>query len=154
MRAMTPAVPLEVTAVGIPASGLSQQGGVTYFTVEVLPENGASYQVQKRYRDFVALKDLRKGLRKQMSASKGERLREIDRNPNGSVPFRTSFVALATSTPTSRGSTLPLARVRAWKNADMDWRGEVVEVLFQAAMQVYRQYFSRSSAISSGTSAV
>lgn len=53
------AVPLGVSAVGIPACGLSKQGGVTYFTVEVVPEQGATYQVQKRYRDFYALKDLR-----------------------------------------------------------------------------------------------
>lgn len=49
--------PLGVSAVGIPASGLSKQQGVTFFSVDVVPEKGASYRLQKRYNDFDGLKD-------------------------------------------------------------------------------------------------
>ena len=49
--------PLGVSAVGIPASAVSKQGGVTYFGVDVVPETGGSYRVQKRYNDFDQLKD-------------------------------------------------------------------------------------------------
>ena len=48
--------PLGVSAVGIPASALSKHEGVT-FGVDVVPETGASYRVQKRYNDFDQLKD-------------------------------------------------------------------------------------------------
>lgn len=49
--------PLGVSAVGIPASALSKHEGVTFFGVDVVPETGASYRVQKRYNDFEKLKD-------------------------------------------------------------------------------------------------
>ena len=49
--------PLGVTAVGIPSSGILNYQGVTFFTIDVVPEIGASFRVQKRYNDFDALKD-------------------------------------------------------------------------------------------------
>ena len=49
--------PLGVSAVGIPASAVSKQGGVTFFGVDVVSEAGGSYRVQKRYNDFDQLKD-------------------------------------------------------------------------------------------------
>ena len=53
--------PLGVSAVGIPASAVSKQGGVTFFGVDVVPETGGSYRVQKRYNDFEKLKDRSSG---------------------------------------------------------------------------------------------
>ena len=49
--------PLSVSAIGMPAAAIVQQGGVTYFGIEVMPETGATYRVQKRYQDFEVLKD-------------------------------------------------------------------------------------------------
>lgn len=49
--------PLAVSAIGIPAAGIEQKSGVTYFGVEVMPETGATYRLQKRYNEFDALKD-------------------------------------------------------------------------------------------------
>mmetsp|Transcript_50461 Transcript_50461/g.61877 ORF Transcript_50461/g.61877 Transcript_50461/m.61877 type:complete len:284 (-) Transcript_50461:247-1098(-) len=49
--------PLGVSAVGIPASAISKHEGVTFFGIDVVPEQGASYRVQKRYNDFDKLKD-------------------------------------------------------------------------------------------------
>lgn len=49
--------PLGVSAVGIPAMGISKQQGVTFFSVDVVPEVGPSYRVQKRYNDFDSLKE-------------------------------------------------------------------------------------------------
>ena len=49
-----------MSAVGIPASALSKHEGVT-FGVDVVPETGASYRVQKRYNDFEKLKDRSSG---------------------------------------------------------------------------------------------
>ena len=49
--------PLGVTAVGIPSSGISKHQGVTFFAIDVVPEIGASFRIQKRYNDFDALKD-------------------------------------------------------------------------------------------------
>ena len=48
--------PLDVSAVGIPASAIEQRSGVTYFGIDVVPEKGASYRVQKRYNEFEVLK--------------------------------------------------------------------------------------------------
>ena len=49
--------PLSVSAIGMPAAAIVQQSRVTYFGIEVMPETGATYRVQKRYQDFEVLKD-------------------------------------------------------------------------------------------------
>mmetsp|Transcript_3721 Transcript_3721/g.6701 ORF Transcript_3721/g.6701 Transcript_3721/m.6701 type:complete len:359 (+) Transcript_3721:57-1133(+) len=49
--------PLGVSAIGIPPTSVTQQSGVTYFGIDVMPEAGATYRVQKRYNEFDALKD-------------------------------------------------------------------------------------------------
>lgn len=54
---VAPMPPLAVSAIGIPAAGIEQKSGVTYFGVEVMPETGATYRLQKRYNEFDALKD-------------------------------------------------------------------------------------------------
>ena len=54
----SPLVPLSVPAiVGMPATAIVQQSGVTYFGIEVTHDTGATYSVRKRYQDFEALKD-------------------------------------------------------------------------------------------------
>jgi len=49
--------PLGISAVGLPANGLAKHEGVQFFAIDVLPEKGASYRVEKRYNDFDTLKD-------------------------------------------------------------------------------------------------
>ena len=49
--------PLGISAVGVPANGLGKHEGVQFFAIDVVPEKGASYRVEKRYNDFDALKD-------------------------------------------------------------------------------------------------
>ncbi|CAE7573563.1 unnamed protein product [Symbiodinium natans] len=49
--------PLAVAAIGIPPAAIEQRSGVTYFGVEVMPEVGATYRVQRRYNEFDSLKD-------------------------------------------------------------------------------------------------
>jgi len=49
--------PLGISAVGVPANGLGKHEGVQFFAIDVVPEKGASYRVEKRYNDFDTLKD-------------------------------------------------------------------------------------------------
>jgi len=49
--------PLGISAVGVPANGLAKHEGVQFFAIDVVPEKGASYRVEKRYNDFDTLKD-------------------------------------------------------------------------------------------------
>ena len=49
--------PLGISAVGVPANGLAKHEGTQFFAIDVVPEKGASYRVEKRYNDFDTLKD-------------------------------------------------------------------------------------------------
>ncbi|CAE7660898.1 SNX24, partial [Symbiodinium sp. CCMP2456] len=57
-QAVPPLIPLSVPeSIGMPATAVVQQSGVTYFGIEVKQETGATYTVKKRYQDFETLKD-------------------------------------------------------------------------------------------------
>ena len=49
--------PLGISAVGVPANGLAKHEGTQFFAIDVVPEKGASYRVEKRYNDFDTLKE-------------------------------------------------------------------------------------------------